>query len=198
MDHQRNIVCGPPAQPAPSPTENDIFHRATGRTNQVTAAVLAAILLYWLVYFWQDALAKAGDYRYFSYTFHEAYSLGILLVPAITLLWLAMLLVRSTKHRQWRKNALPLCLLAALLLGQLGYLYDRSQIVHHTSWTEAVDIPDEYHVVIEGSNGTVTLSTTPTVTALLRTDGTIYGFYYEQHRRDPDEGRLNGIWDSAD
>ena len=54
----------------------------------LAAAGVTAIVLYWLVYFWEEALSDMGDYRYFSYRFHEIYSSGYFLIPLLTLLWL--------------------------------------------------------------------------------------------------------------
>ncbi len=62
------------------------------------------------------------------------------------------------------------------------------------SWTQVLEIPDEYHIVIQGGKGPATLSTTPLVTALVETDRTQYGFVYETSRSQPEEGQLNGIW----
>lgn len=184
-------------QPEPPAGEEKVLKRTAGRLGSRavgTAAGVTAIVLYWLIYLWQDSLSNAGDYRYFSYGFHELYSVGMLLVPLATLVWLAVLLVRTAKGRRWKKNALLLAVLALLLAGQFGYQYRQSQLVHVTSWTEVLEVPDPYHIVVQSGEGTVTLETTPTVTALVRTDGTVYGFSYERDRRTPERGDLTGIW----
>ena len=69
-----------------------------------SAVGITAIVLYRLVYLWQDILAASGDYRNFSYGFHEVYTIGSLLVPVLTLIWLAVLLIRDPKGTV--KNAL--------------------------------------------------------------------------------------------
>ncbi len=164
-----------------------------------SAAGVAAILLYWLVYFWQDALSNHGDYRWFSYSFHELYSAGYPLAPLLTALWLLVLCIRSAKNRAWRKNRFLIATLAILLLLQTSYLHHRTQIVSVNAWTEVVEILDAYHIVIlNGEDQRVTLETPPIVTKLLRTDGTIYGFSYERTKTDPSEGTLHYIWDTIE
>lgn len=180
--------------------EEAVLRSAVRRLNSRAAAAAAgvtAIVLYWLVYLWQDGLSVAGNYRYFSYSFHELYTIGYLLVPIATLIWLAALLVRMVRHRTWRKNAVLALILALLLAAQGGYWNHRGRQVGCTTWTEVAEIPDEYHVVIQTGEGPVTLTTTPIVTTLLQQDGTIYGFYYETDRDTPGEGVLHGIWDAV-
>lgn len=169
--------------------------RQFGRQAALRAAGAAAIVLYWLVYLWQDALANVGNYRWFSYSFHEVYTLGYLLVPLLTLVWLAALLIRSIRRRAWRKNG---AMLAVLLAAQGGYLWNQAGLVHVTSWSQVVAVSDEYHIVIEGGEGQVTLSTTPLVANLVQTDGTIYGFSYDSRRDSPDEGRLTFVYGIAE
>lgn len=172
--------------------------RQFGRQAALRAAGAAAIVLYWLVYLWQEALADVGNYRWFPYSFHEAYTLGYLLVPLLTLIWLAALLIRCVRRRTWRKNGAMLAVLAVLLTAQGGYLWNQAGVVHVTSWSRVVAVPDEYHIIIEGSEGQVTLATTPLVANLVQTDGTIYGFSYDSRRNDPDEGRLTFVYGIAE
>lgn len=171
--------------------------RRFGRRAALRAAGAAAIVLYWLVYLWQDALADVGNYRWFSYSFRELYTLGYLLVPLLTLAWLAALVVRSLKRRTWRKNGAMLAVLAVLLAAQAGYLVTQANLVHTTSWCRVVSVPDQYHIVIEGGEGQVTLDTTPLVANLIQTDGTIYGFSYDSRRDRPEEGRLRFVYGIA-
>ena len=131
-----------------------------------SAVGVTAIVLYWLIYLWQDSLASAGDYRYFPYIFHEIYSAALLWIPLLTLLWLGKLFYKTVKKRTWRKNAVLLTVLAFLLAGQIGYFYNQSQLVNTTCWTEVVKIPDEYHIVIQNGECTVTLTTAPVITKL--------------------------------
>ena len=176
--------------------KNGLFIRK--QTTKVALGI-AGILLYWLVYFWQNALSNQGNYRWFSYSFHELYSIGYLLVPISTAIWLLILCLRSLKNRTWRNNRILLLLLTLLLLLQAGYWQSRSQIVSVNAWTDVIEIPDEYHIVIlNGEEQRVTLETVPIVTSLLRTDGTIYGFSYESKKSNPTEGNLHFIWDAIE
>lgn len=155
------------------------------------AAGLTTVVLYWIVYFWQDALASVGDYRYFSYGFHEVFTLGYLLVPVITTIWLIAWLYRCAKNRSWCKNAAMLLILLLLTTGQWGYLHHESQSYSVLCVSHVVQIVDNYHIVIETWQGNVTLKTTPAIVALLETDGTEYAFSYEYHKSNPDEGTLD-------
>lgn len=186
-----------PAEPAAEHVLRQTARRF-GRQAALRAAGAAAIVLYWLVYLWQEALADVGNYRWFPYSFHEVYTLGYLLGPLLTLIWLATLLARSIRRRAWRKNGAMLAVLAVLLAAQGGYLWNQANLVHVTSWSQVVAVPDEYHIVIEGGEGQVTLSTTPLVANLVQTDGTIYGFSYDSRRDSPDEGRLTFVYGIAE
>lgn len=158
----------------------------------VAAAVgVTAIVLYWIVYFWQDALANVGDYRYFTYRFHEIFTLGYLLVPVFTTIWLFTRLNRCRKTRAWRKNVAMLLILLLLTVGQWSYLHHQSQTSSVTCVSDVVEIVDNYHIVIETWQGNVTLKTTPSIIELLETDGTQYVFTYECHQSNPYEGTLN-------
>ena len=185
------------APPSPLPGPEAVLQDTAWRISRRAAAAAAgivAIVLYWLVYLWQDALADAGNYRYFSYSFHELYSAGFLLVPLLTLVWLGVTAYRALRRKNRKRCAPLLIVLAVLLLAQGACLYRQSERVSVTSWTEVVEIPDAYHLVIQSGEGPVTLSTTPMVTALVKADGTLYGFVYETTRSDPGEGQLCGIF----
>lgn len=186
---------GLPAGDGPVPGDEAVLKR-TARTLRRRAAGSAlgvtAVVLYWLVYLWQDSLSNAGDYRFFPYAFHEIWTIGTILVPVLTLLWLGILLLRTAKGHTWRRSAALLLVLALLLAGQAGYLHRQSQMVQVTSWTEVEAIPDAYHIVIRGGSDAVTLATTPAVTALLE-PGAVYGFTYEQSLRTPDRGTLSAV-----
>ncbi|WP_426350950.1 hypothetical protein ACPWSR_06875 [Alloiococcus sp. CFN-8] len=154
---------------------------------------IIAIILYWTIYIWQEKLSTVGDYRYFPYGLHEVFSIGYLLVPAITFIWLTRILIRIRKKEYRKKNRILIISLSVLLILQIGYVQKLSQLVNSSILTEAVEIPDEFHIVINRGEGTVTLSTTPLVTALIKTDGTRYIFNYDFYKDTPNEGRLNYI-----
>ena len=155
---------------------------------------IIAIILYWPIYIWQENLSAVGDYRYFPYRLHEIFSMGLLLVPAITFIWLTTVLIRIRKKEVRRKNRILVISLAVLLIFQIGYVQKLSQLVNTAILTDVVDIPDDFHIVINKGEDTVTLSTTPLVTALIKTDGTRYGLDYDSYEDTPNEGKLNYIW----
>lgn len=156
----------------------------------LAAAGVTAIVLYWLVYVWEEALADVGDYRFFSYRFHEIYGIGYLFVPLATVFWLVVLLLETKQTGAWRRNIAIMLILVLLTVGQFTFWYQQSQVVVVSCVSEVVEIPDNYHVVIETAKGNVTLETTPSVTKLLETDGTRYQFVYNYDKRDWNEGVL--------
>ena len=151
---------------------------------------LLAFLLCWLVYFWQDYLSKLGDYRWFPYRFHEVCSLGVIVLPFLSLVWFITVFSRAVQQKTLRKKALILVLLAALLVGQTGYRFYLSQRHTVSTLTEILQIPDEYHIVVECAGGTITLETSPLVPPLLKTDGTRYWIHYETNDLHPQRGTL--------
>lgn len=161
-----------------------------------TAIGIVGIILYWLIYIWQDSLATFGDYRYFSYTFHEMYTIGYLLVPIFTIAWLISALWRMKKNRTWKKDLGLLLMLLILFTGQFGFWYDQSQKISFDSIVTVKEIVDEYHVKIECGEKVVLLTVEPMVSALLKTDGTKYFIGYESYKDKPYEGKLFAVWAS--
>ena len=153
-----------------------------------------AIIAYWAVYFWQDYLSEMGDYRYFSYSFHEVYSIGLMLIPAATLIWLLVLLRKTSREKLWKENLIILSLLV-LLSGWQIYAVGQETGGYTTMGFEklVLEIPDEYHIVIESDGQRLLLETSPQVTALLKTDGTLYYMAYEQDTKSAKTGKLEYV-----
>lgn len=178
----------------PDFSEQEVLKKATWSISKraIGAAVgVVTIIVYWLVYFWEETLSDMGDYRYFSYEFHEIYSVGYFLVPLLTLGWLVWLLIRSRETCAWRRNCALLIVLGVLLLGQSSIWLQYGETTYVSCVSEVVEIPDQYHVVIETTKGYVTLETTPVVIKLLEMDGTRYHFAYHYYRDDWDSGTLH-------
>lgn len=185
-----------PQEAIPDFSEQEVLKKTTWTISKraiAAAAGVTAIVLYWLVYFWQEALASIGDYRYFSSGLHELYALGYALVPMLSVVWLIVLLRRAQKTKAWHKNAALLLILGLLTVGQIAVWHWQTQTRGMTCVSQVVEIPDQYHVVIETVHGNVTLETTPVVTELLRTDGTDYVFSYQYMKHTPLKGTLNYI-----
>ena len=152
---------------------------------------LVLFFLFWMLYFWQDHLSDIGDYRWFSFRFHEVCSLGVIVLPFLSLVWFITVLERAVRHKKLREKALILVILAALLAGQAGYRYYLSQSQTTFTVAEILQIPDEYHIVIEGAvGGSITLETSPLVPPLLKTDGTRYWIHYQTNDLHPQRGTL--------
>jgi len=182
-----------PKENVPEFSEQEVLKKTSWNISKraiAAAAGVTAIVLYWLVYVWQEALADVGDYRVFSYGFHEVYGSGYLFVPLATVFWLIALLLESKQTGAWRRNVAMLLILSVLTIGQFTVWYQQFQLVSVSCVAEVVEIPDSYHVVIKTAKGNVTLETIPTVTKLLETDGTQYQFVYYYDKRDWDEGVL--------
>lgn len=173
--------------------EEDVLRRTAWKLSKraIGCAVgVTAIVLYWLIYLWQDWLAGQGNYTYFPYQFYETYSIGYLLVPLLSVVWLAVVLVRTFRRKTWAKNTALLAVLTLLICLQIGYLHGESQKISVSTFTTVECIPDEYHIVLDRDDMPITLRTTPMITNLLQTDGTIYGIEFEYRQTDPAQGTL--------
>lgn len=151
------------------------------------------IVIYWMVYFWQERLSDIGDYRYFLYSFHEIFVQGIICVPVATFIWLAVTVIRTAIRKTWKRNTVSAIILSLLLLTQIGtlcYLSGGHTVGIATTITE---IPDEFHIVIETDNEYRTLETSPLVTSLLKTDGTLYFLSYTYNSFTSTKGTLTSI-----
>ena len=158
-----------------------------------SALGVLGIVVFWLVFFWQERLSDMGDYRYFSYRFHEMISIGIILVPLAALIWLLVLLHRTRKEKAWRKNGALLLVLLLLTVFHTGY-FRHQQGSWSTSGLYAVqEVPDEYHIVIRRENGPMVLEVSPMVANLVETDGTAYLLTFTWNERSPNEGVLEYI-----
>ena len=116
-------------------------------------------------------MADGGDYRYFSYGFHELWAGGALLVPTATGIWLISRLWKALKRRSWKRSAPMLILLAALLAAQLGYMASWPKWTASSPRTTVVERIDDYHVTAyigdEYENIQFTLEAAPNVVNLL-------------------------------
>ena len=112
-------------QPAPAPDAAAVIKKTAREMTvraMLSAAGVAAIIVYWVIYAWESSMADGGDYRYFSYGFHELWVGGILLVPIATGIWLLSRLWVALKRHNWKQSAPMMLLLTALLVAQLGYM----------------------------------------------------------------------------
>ena len=134
---------------------------------------ISVIVLYWIAYALMTPLANVGDYRYFSYWVWESWSIGLLLIPACTAVWLIAVAVKSAKGKSWRANIAILLLLAILLAGQIGIVYIKEHGVSTTTVGWVNEVGDG---IFEFDNGTETriISCRYETTALLKSDGTMY------------------------
>ena len=159
------------------------------------AAGIIVIILIWLGYLWQEGLAEQGNYRYFSYSFHEAYGVVLMATVSATWLWLAVVLWRSCRRRTWKRNWALLLVLGALIWGQITYFY-HAQVTNYSGVAQVVRIAaDGYQVDIQAGEERKTLETVPLISNLLEMDGTLYLVNYKESRAHPGQYWLSYVWD---
>lgn len=158
----------------------------------LNVAGIAVIVLYWIIYAVMKPLANVGDYRYFSYSVWEVWSLGFLLMPALTVVWLAAIIIKSAKQRSWRKRLAMLLILTVLLAGQIGIEFVRSQETS-TVTVGWIDNVGEGSFIFNNGMSTKEISCSYEVTGLLKADGTMYVITYYSNRLSPGNGTLSTI-----
>lgn len=158
-----------------------------------SALGVLAMVVFWLVFFWQERLAGVGDYRYFSYRFHEMFSIGIIIVPAVALIWLVVLLLKTWKQKSLRKNGAILLVLLLLVSFHTGYFLNQQGSWSTSGLYEVVEVPDAYHIIIQRGDGLMTLEVSPMVANLVKTDGSAYMLTFQWNERSPDRGVLEYI-----
>lgn len=158
-----------------------------------SALGVLSMVVFWLVYFWQEKLSDIGDYRYFSYRFHEMITLGLIIVPAAALIWLLVLLRKAWKQKSWRKNGTMLLVLLLLVSFHTGYFLRQQGTWSTSGLYEIREVPDDYHIVIAREDGPMVLEVSPMVANLVKTDGTAYLLTFEWNERNPGKGVLEYI-----
>jgi len=160
-----------------------------------SAAGITAIVLLWMGYLWQEMLADQGNYRYFSYSFHEMCAAALIGTAAAAWIWLAALLWKNIRRRTWKQNWILLLTLAVMIGGQWYYFY-QAQRTSYTGAAQVISVTDHgYQVDIQVGGERRTLETIPLVSNLLETDGTTYLINYEERKSAPGRYRLNYVWD---
>lgn len=171
-------------EPAPAPDAAAVIKKTAREMTlraMLTAAGVAAIIIYWVIYAWESAMSNGGDYRYFSYGFHELWTGGVILTPIATGIWLLSRLWKALKRRSWRRSAPMLLLLASLLAAQLGYIASWPKWTTSLQRAMIVERIDEYHVTVdigdEHENVQFTLEGEPNVLNLFE-EGEEYDIWF--------------------
>lgn len=165
-----------------------------GKRAVAAAAGVTAIVLYWLIYFWQDHLADWGDYRFFSYGFHEIWTgVGLMMVPPVTFLWLAAVLWRCIRHKTWRKNAVLLCVLAVIVVWQARwFLWAGDEWLTATHAT--IEFVDDEHILLKNEGEKqIILEVPPVVKGLLIENEVVYSVSYTHRFNDYNDCKLEYI-----
>lgn len=183
MEYER--MTSKEGQPAPAPDAAAVIKKTAREMtirSMLSAAGVAAIIIYWVVYAWESSMADGGDFRYFSYSFHELWSGSmVLLVPFLTLAWLIVRFWMAKKQRAWRRSAPMLILLAALFAGQIWYLSSWVQSSTTYSACTVLEVVDEYHIEvlmgIKHDGPVVTLEAAPSFVNLME-EGETYNISF--------------------
>lgn len=181
---------------ANTPDSEEVLVKASqsfSRRAVYSAMGILAIVVFWVVFFWQDYLADMGNYRYFSYSFHEMYTIGLILVPPAALIWFLVLLHKTRKQKAWKKNGALLLVLLLVVCFHAGYFLNQQGTWSTSGLYEVVEVPDDYHIVIRRGDGLMTLEVSPMVANLVKTDGTAYSMTFVWKERNPGAGVLEYI-----
>ena len=170
-------------------TSRAISKRAIGAAVGVTA-----IVIYWLVYFWQDHLANWGDYRYFSYTFHEIWvGVGCLLVPSVTALWLVAVLYCCIREKSWRRNGALLGVLLVLVVSHTVWTASLRDVWQSFSWTTIEEVGEDYIVIPGPEDSKRVLKISPMICGVLVAGEQEYEITYTHKKDDHTSGKLVSI-----
>lgn len=178
------------------PNEEEVLKKTSltlSRRAINSALGILAIVVYWLVYFWQEGLSSKGDYRYFSYSFHEMYTIGLIVVPVAAFIWFLVVLIKTKRQRAWRKNGTLLLILLLIVSFHAGF-FGNQQSTWSTSGLYAIEaVPDDYHIVIQRADGPMVLEVPSMVANLVKTDGYAYSMTFVWNERTPHKGVLEYI-----
>lgn len=202
MEYER--MTSKEGEPAPAPDASAVIKKTAREMTvraMLSAAGVAAIVVYWAVYFVVDFLSDGGDYRFFSYRFCSAISGGISvsLVIAATAVWLAVRLWRAIKRKSWRRDLALLCVLAVIVSAEATYYVGSYRQGYGVTdfLTEVLEKPDEYHVVVwygdDEGGMEVTLEGAPNVINLLE-PGETYALSYSKADQSSAEGRIKYVY----
>ena len=186
------------AEPVEMPVLNEVevlkkTSWVIGKRTVAAAAGVTAIVIYWLLYFWQDHLADWGDYRFFSYALHEIWSAGIVVVPFGALIWLGVVLWRCIRYRTWHKNAVLLCALLLIVAWQTRWFLwagDESLTATHAT----IEFVDDEHILLKNKGEKqIVLEVPPMVKGLLIENEVVYSISYTHRLNDYDDCKLDYI-----
>lgn len=164
------------------------------RTFQRSVAICGGVLL-WVCYLLQEELARYGLYTLFDYGVHELASvipLASLLTTVVALVVLVRQLIGKTGEPS---NPWFILLLAFLLLAQLAYCYDASQVVSVTTVVTVEDVDPEHGTItvvdaFAEEAASVVLEAPELVLNLVQEGDTQYSVMYECRSGQPGQGKL--------
>lgn len=189
---------------APAPDASAVIKKTAREMTvraMLSAAGVAAIVVYWALYFVLGFLSDGGDYRFFSYRFCAVIRGGVSvdLVIAATLVWFALRLWRAIKRKSWRRNLAMLCVLAVIFSAEAAYYVGayRQGFGVTDFLAEVLEKPDEYHVVVwygdDEGGMEVTLEGAPNVINLLEV-GETYALSYSKTDQSSAQGRIKYVY----
>lgn len=164
------------------------------RTFKRIVAICGAVLL-WVCYLLQEELARYGLYTLFDYGIHELASAIPLVSLLVTVVALMVLVCQMVRKSGEPSNPWFILLLAILLVAQLVYVYDASQVVSVTTVMTVEDVDPE-HGTITVVNAfaeeatPVVLEAPELVLNLVQEGDAQYSVMYECRSGQPAQGKL--------
>lgn len=164
------------------------------RTFKRSVAICGGVLL-WVCYLLQEELARYGLYTLFDYGVHELASAIPLVSLVITVVALVVLVCQMVRKSGEPSNPWFILLLAFLLVVQLFYFYDASQVVSVSTVVTVEDVDQEHGTItvvdaFAEEATPVVLEAPELVLNLVQEGDAQYSVMYECRSGQPDQGKL--------
>lgn len=184
----------------------DIAKKITKLYNRITTWVIERKCQYdsnletkrghlWVCYLLQEELARYGLYTLFDYGAHELASVISLISLLATVVALVVLVCQVVRKTGETSNPWFILLLGLLLVAQLSYFYDASQVVSVTTVVKVVAVDEEHGTItvvnaFEEEAAPVVLDAPELILNLVQEGDAQYSVMYESHSGHPDQGKL--------
>ena len=162
--------------------------------DRITILVIGALV--WLIYMYEEEMARYAMYPLLSYRDHEIMALVPMLGILITVVWIVRLVIRLIKKQSDKSDVPFLAVLCLVLVLQCGYLHEQYQLVY-TSTIVTIEKVDTFNEIITvrilGDDQVIELKSPDVINYLLETNGQQYGLSYTHHKNDNYHGTVDII-----